>query len=516
MPPGQKDSFFLASFKQLDQGYSMRINSISLACTALAAGAGLVACGGGDDDIVVFDGVVIRNAAIVSTADGWVTTGKTIILANGKITAITNDGVQVAGTAQSVDAAGKFVIPGFLDMHSYAMDKAGEAVKPWPLLIANGVTGIRQMDGSAAMIAQARQLNLDSAAHRVDAPEILAIPSDIFTGLQGQTAAAGAAFVDQKLADGADFIKVVGGNRDAVLGVLAQAKAKGNYVAGHSVPALAAGDAVDAGWRVLEHLGANFGFMLDCSTEVGTLRQTLTTKPPYTPPITEPARLAAYLLNPRALDGAAYVPIFQKILDTYDANACGALVSKYAAAGTWYVPSLIRLRTQNYGNDPAYVQSAQLKYVDKTTRAIYAGTGPAFSAQGAGVVSTLAAFYQLEEKLVKALDASGAPMLAGSDEGTQVVGFALQDEFRVLAAAGLSPLKILQMTTVNGAKFLNREATMGSVDIGKNADLVLLDANPVTDVANFSKIWSVVLKGKVFTAADLEKLKADVAAAYAN
>ena len=468
----------------------MRFNKISLACMALVAGAGLMACGSGDDDIVVSEGVVIRNASIVSTADGSVTTGKTIILSGGKITSITGEGVEVTGTAQAVDATGKFVVPGFLDMHSHAMDKAGEATKPWPLLIANGVTGIRQMDGSPAMIAQARQLNLDSAAHRVDAPEVLAIPSDIFTGLQGQTAAAGAAFVDQKLADGADFIKVVGGNRAAVLGVLAQAKAQKNYVAGHSVPALAAGDAVDAGWRVVEHLGANFGFMLDCATEAGALRQTLTTNSPYTPPITEPAKLASYLLNPRALDGAAYAPVFQKILDTYDANACQALVNKYAAAGTWHVPTLIRLRTQNYGNDPAYVQNAQLQYVDQKTRAIYAGTGPAFAAQG--------------------------PAVAASDEGTQVIGFALHDEFRLLAAAGLSPLKVLQMTTLNGAKFLNREATMGSVDIGKNADLVLLDANPVEDVANLGKIWSVVLKGKVFSAAELEKRKADVAAAYAQ
>lgn len=494
----------------------MRINQISLACMVLATGVALAACGGDDDDIIVSDGVVIRNASIVSTADGSVTTGKTIILSNGKIDAITGDSVQVAGSAQSVDATGKFVVPGFLDMHSHAMDKAGEATKPWPLLIANGVTGIRQMDGSPAMIAQARQLNVDSAAHRIDAPEVLVIPSDIFTGLQGQTAAAGAAFVDQKLADGADFIKVVGGNRAAVLSILAQAKAKGSYVAGHSVPALPAGDAVDAGWRVVEHLGANFGFMLDCATEAGALRQTLTTSSPYTPPITEPAKLASYLLNPRALDGAAYAPIFQKILDTYDANACAALVNKYAAAGTWHVPTLIRLRTQSYGNDPAYVQSAQLQYVDKKTRAIYAATGPAFAAQGPAVAATLEAFYRLEEKLVKALDTAGVPMLAGSDEGTQVIGFALHDEFRLLAAAGLSPLKVLQMTTSNGARFLNREATMGSVDIGKNADLVLLDANPVEDVANLGKIWSVVLKGKVFTAADLAKLKADVAMAYAQ
>ena len=72
------------------------------------------------------------------------------------------------------------------------------------------------------------------------------------------------------------------------------------------------------------------------------------------------------------------------------------------------------------------------------------------------------------------------------------------------------------MTTLNPAQFLNREATMGTVDAGKNADLVVLDANPVTDVANLSKISGVMLKGKYFSKAALDKQKASVADAYAN
>ena len=67
----------------------------------------------------------------------------------------------------------------------------------------------------------------------------------------------------------------------------------------------------------------------------------------------------------------------------------------------------------------------------------------------------------------------------------------------------------------NGAQFVGREATMGTVEVGKNADLVLLDANPLADVANLSKISHVVLRGKVYTRATLEKIKTDVAAAYA-
>ena len=72
------------------------------------------------------------------------------------------------------------------------------------------------------------------------------------------------------------------------------------------------------------------------------------------------------------------------------------------------------------------------------------------------------------------------------------------------------------MTTLNGAEFMNRTATMGTVDEGKNADLVMLDANPVDDAANLSKISAVVLKGKYFSKAALDKMKNDVATAYSN
>ena len=71
------------------------------------------------------------------------------------------------------------------------------------------------------------------------------------------------------------------------------------------------------------------------------------------------------------------------------------------------------------------------------------------------------------------------------------------------------------MATLNGAQFLKREAMMGTVAAGKKADLVLLEANPIADAANLSRIAAVVLKGKHFDKAALERLKADVAAAYA-
>jgi imidazolonepropionase-like amidohydrolase len=104
-------------------------------------------------------------------------------------------------------------------------------------------------------------------------------------------------------------------------------------------------------------------------------------------------------------------------------------------------------------------------------------------------------------------------MMAGSDAvgaGWLVPGFSLHREFDELEKAGLSPLRVLQMATRNGAEFLGRTSSMGSVEPGKDADLVLLDANPIESVQNLHRIHAVVRSGFYRDRADLEALKARV------
>ena len=100
------------------------------------------------------------------------------------------------------------------------------------------------------MIERVRQLNADSAAHKVDALEVLVIPSDIFAG-QSATAAGAAAFVDAKKADGADFIKMTAGSRDAVLGLFQESKNQNLEVSGHLSPTVSALDSSNAGMRAM-------------------------------------------------------------------------------------------------------------------------------------------------------------------------------------------------------------------------------------------------------------------------
>ena len=114
---------------------------------------------------------------------------------------------------------------------------------------------------------------------------------------------------------------------------------------------------------------------------------------------------------------------------------------------------------------------------------------------------TIQKFWQLQLKLARMLDEAGVPMMTGTDSsgGAIVAGFSLHQEFALLAQDGFTPLKILQMTTLNPARFYGREATMGSVEVGRDADLVLLDANPIESAKNLDRIYAVVRNGVFYS-----------------
>ena len=138
-----------------------------------------------------------------------------------------------------------------------------------------------------------------------------------------------------------------------------------------------------------------------------------------------------------------------------------------------------------------------------------------FSGFPASARQTFRAVYGVLLNLTKVLDEAGVPMLAGSDSGGaawEVPGLALHQEFDELARAGLSPLRVLQMTTWRAAEFMNATDVTGSVAAGKHADLVLLDANPVESVDHLHRIRGVVRGGRYLGPADLDALKKKVAA----
>ncbi|WP_077034725.1 amidohydrolase family protein [Pelomonas sp. KK5] len=471
---------------------------LSLVLAMLLAGCG------GSDVTDVSSGTVIRNVTIVNTRDGSQAPRMAVVVDGGRIVKIAaTEYIRTTGSATDVDASGKYLVPGYLDMHTHAIDAAGQSPSFWPLLIANGITGVREMRGSAALVAQAKQINADRASGVLDAPEILAMPGEIFGGellgftpLAGSTSASAAVTEVQKQKGyGASFIKSVRATRDANLALLAEAKNQGLTVVGHLSPTLGALESSNAGWHAIEHFGGNPFMLLDCSSQEDTLRAQL-------------------------LAGAPLPALRQPLIDSYDDSKCQSLAKTFVKNDTWNVPTLIRIRTGLLSNAPEYLNDPNLAYVPKATRAAWAGAAAAYAkTYDATAQAALAATYAKLKTFPALLKANGAPLLAGSDTASLAVwvipGFSLHQEFALLAEAGLTPLDILQATTLNGAKFLGREATMGTVDEGRNADLVLLDADPIASATNLDRIAGVFLRGKYFSAAALAKLKSDVAAAYA-
>ena len=408
----------------------------------------------------VDSGIVLADVTVVNTANGALTPHRNIILDNGKIKEITAGRILATGSARIISVSGKFVVPGFVDVHAHAIDTANLNPSYFPLLLANGVTAIREESVVPPLMELARKVNADSAAGQVLAPEI------IFQGVEE-----------------------------------------------HQPQNLSAFEASNTGkMPSFDHLGAGLGLVLDCSTESDAIRKAVLVKG-YK--VTMPPT-AELLLNPRAFDGAANAPFYQRVIDTYSDAQCKSLAEAFAKNGTWQTLTLIRLRTQDYGNDPMYRNNSNLQYVSKERRAAWDAVGDKFANLPPEAVATLQKYYELQKHVSKLMSDNGVKILAGSDvSGVWLVaGFSLHQEFHELAAAGLTPLQVLQSTTCNAADFLQRQATMGLVEEGKNADLVLLDANPVLDAGNLDKIFGVVVHGRYLGKAELEKMKSEVAAAY--
>ena len=117
--------------------------------------------------------------------------------------------------------------------------------------------------------------------------------------------------------------------------------------------------------------------------------------------------------------------------------------------------------------------------------------------------------------MVALMHRHGVPFLAGTDTPPGVYvfpGFSLHDELQIFVRAGFTPLEALQTATINPAVFLGLERDLGTVEVGKAADLVLLDANPLADIANTKRISGVVLRGRFFSRADLDRMLAGVVA----
>ena len=465
----------------------------------------------------VTSGLLLTDVTVVDTHTGKLTPHMSIAVDGGKITRIARAGTLAAhGSARSIDAHGKFVVPGYWEMHGHPIDSPDRADN-LALMLANGITGVRQMSGSDALLLERRKGTLMPAA---DTPELLAMPGSILLRGNAGTVPMAVAEVDKQKAEGADFIKTIDVTPPVFFAALDEATKDGLLYDGHLSPGVDAVKASEAGMRVIEHLGPMETILVGCSTDEMAIRQAMAARAavaaqaPAPPPATALTKNATS--NPvlmRALADPTSLARTQHILDTFSADKCRAVAQVFATHKTWQVPTLIRLRTSEYGDDPAYRNNPNLRYVAPATRQLWESLAQQFATRmGPADRATLAQMFDIQLKVAKIFEDNGVPMLAGSDFGGiwLVAGFSLHQEFDLLAQAGFTPLQVLQMTTLDGARLLGREATAGSVEEGKDANLVVLDADPTASVGNLHGVYAVVRGGNFYSKDALEGLKQKV------
>jgi imidazolonepropionase-like amidohydrolase len=399
--------------------------------------------------------LAIADVAVIDVVTGRLQHGVTVITQGEWITEI-GAKVVIPRRATQINGKGKFLIPGLWDMHSHHQGTGADCLD---LFLAKGVVGSRDMGGDADFILPLRER---VKLRVVPGPEIIAAgpilddapPSYPYRRRVTNAQQAKEAVTDLKRA-GVDFIKVHDHTpRDVFFTIAEEAPKLGLPFAGHVPQGVTIEEAADAGIRSIEHL-SNYDVFGEC------------------------------LVN-----------------DTYTLAGCRRLFEKLATKGVWQTPTMAFFQTipDVFSGKPIehseYASDSLLKQTRDNVEHSHVPASTLKKMRLAGEVSL---------QVIHDMYSLGNRFLAGCDG--LVPGFCLHDELEWFTKAGFSPLEALQTATINPARFLGREDTQGMIEVGKRADLVLLDANPLVDIHNVMHIESVV-RGKLETKQAIDKILA--------
>jgi imidazolonepropionase-like amidohydrolase len=439
--------------------------------------------------------LTITNAAVVDVSNGTLRRGITVVINGNRITSVGPAAPTATPRGQVVDAPGMYVIPGLWDMHTHAYfgwpREFGDTYV-LPLFIANGVTGIRDMGSDLAAVLRARS---GVAAHRLVGPRMV-VSGPMLDGPKVSFAASmaittpndGRKAVDSLQRSGVDFIKIQSGvPRDAYFAIADEAKKKGIAFEGHVPDAIRASEAVAAGQRTFEHLVGIF----EAST---------------------PDEDSFITRRYGAGKDSAANKFLAAFLDRYDATREASIVQLLAKNTIWQCPTLFWERGQWLVDAIDFTKDPDLAYTPHTwvAKKYPAMRKSIAESMDADPLPVRQRFVQHELDIVRRLHAAGVPFLAGTDTpaGVDVTpGISLHLELQRFVAAGFTPLEALQTATINPARFLGKTSEFGSIQPGRAADILILRANPLDDIANTRAIAGVVADGRYWSQADIGALR---------
>ena len=484
-----------------------RLVQLFLYTTVVACTSSHVSWSAPSDGVAAAD-LALTGVNVVDVTDGAVHPDQTVLITKNRITAVgPSRSVAVPSGARVIDARGKYLIPGLIDMHVHLFNNVSRRPpNTWafPLFVANGVTGVREMWTEFASVPLVRQWRRGVSEGELLAPRVLAVGALVDgpgawmpNTPEITTPAEGRRFVREAVQAGTDFIKVYALlPRDVYEAILDEAREVGIPVAGHiplRVPAL---EAARAGQRTNEHL---YQIREACSTLEAQL--------------IEERRRFYSTSYATAEENALLDEQVHRTGDAFDEQTCRAVARELAQAGQWQVPTLVNERRWFLGVPAERRHDPRLRYVPAPEREAWARRLDSGSVTYTGDSASLRRGWEVTLQTVAVLAAAGVPFMVGTDLGQPFIlpGQAVHEEMALLVEAGLTPLQVLQAATINPSRLLEATDSLGTVEPGKLADLVLLDANPLEDITNTQQIRAVVLNGRYLDRQALDELLAQEA-----
>ena len=197
-------------------------------------------------------------------------------------------------------------------------------------------------------------------------------------------------------------------------------------------------------------------------------------------------------------------------VDTYDEERCRSALDVLAGFETWHTPTLVMGMGYSGIHDPDMLRDPRLEYLSPAQRRRFESLREIYVSSS--TEREVADYRRVIYGIVVNLQRAGVGLLAGTDAtgGFPIHGFGIHDELEELVSAGLTPAEALRTATLNPARYLGATDSLGTVEEGKLADLVLLEANPLEDIGNSRRISVVVANGRYFDRAALDELLAEV------
>lgn len=460
----------------------------------------ILGCGDQTSDSLI----VIHEVAIIDAVQGF-KSDQSVVIRNEEIIEVVNASeVMIPNGAEVIDGKGKFLIPGLWDAHVHLSYIPELSSSMFDLFLVNGITSIRDTGGQLDLVMPWKEKSVanpgSSPRVMVAGPLLDGVPT-VYDGSPGRPKLGlGAAtpeeaklLVDQFVEAGVDLIKSYEMlTPQSYQAVIEHAKRYDLPVTGHVPLSMDVIEASDLGLRSMEHLR---NLEMACSSDFDSLKKVREKL------LIEGNSLQGGVLRSNIHEAQRYHAVF-----TQDAQRRDLVLTTLLKNNTWQVPTLtIAAARQNRVFDREEWRD-DFRYLPPSVRDQWTESAINFSEIATPEKSIAYANWAYE--MIGHLDDKRIGIMAGTDTPIFFLtpGFSLHEELRLLVKGGLSPLKALEAATIRPAEYFNLQEKLGTIEAGKLADLVLLNANPLKEITNTQKITAVIKNGMFYSRNSLDSM----------